>query len=131
MVAKAKAGELNLARTIWGLRAHERRTDGKYAQLAELMQSRAMRRDRLCGAEGLREALGGGAVLQLKDCSETGTNTSLHIIGYNFAQFSRKIVDCARQSKNDGPQRLSDIGSEIQNLCGQLADTIFEIPQFD
>jgi hypothetical protein len=27
MVAKAKGGELNLARTIWGLRARERRTE--------------------------------------------------------------------------------------------------------
>ena len=28
MVAKAKAGELNLARTIWGLRSRERRAGG-------------------------------------------------------------------------------------------------------
>jgi len=28
MVAKAKAGELNLARTIWGLRTRERRAGG-------------------------------------------------------------------------------------------------------
>jgi replication initiation protein RepC len=27
MVAKAKTGELNLARTIWGIRAHDRRTE--------------------------------------------------------------------------------------------------------
>ena len=54
MVAKAKAGELNLARTIWGLRARDRKAgEGRSPRRANCFMARATmaRRTYLSGAE--------------------------------------------------------------------------------
>jgi len=51
MVAKAKAGELNLARTIWGLRGHERRA-GEGGHLAGRTDARRRRADATASRPG-------------------------------------------------------------------------------
>ena len=61
MVAKAKAGELNLARTIWGLRARDRQgRGGALAAPGELMAAPDLPRAGLCRGEGAPRGAAGG-----------------------------------------------------------------------